>query len=396
MALLNRILNVLIILAAGVAVLYALKLDQRRTALVAHSEQLAKQLADVTKQLDENSNTDVASKFTDDKIGWKAFSSGFDPAAGDTPGFSTQLAAASKHAQEVRAHRDALGQVIKEVGAVFGEEVELEQLTSIAEFEAVAANVKQELESSRKREKEIASMFEKLALDVGFNGLDEDSLLDEDRYRESVDDFSTHVTTINKRADSYMGAIKDITSKIDMFEFQMNPAALDDPEQLEHELTALREDYAGLNEQLMEFDRARTELVEKEKDVHDQRKVIEDLTTSKTELETQMLNLHAEKKVLDKALKKCRNQRPKELISQGSQVASLSGNVISVNYEWNYVIIDIGARKQLAEDTQFRIARGTEFICNVRVSRVFEDYAVAEIENGLINGKVLEGDRVIL
>jgi len=397
MALFNRLLSVFILIAAVVAVVYSYKLDQKRDALVQHSEDLAAALRATAEELSVGSGTTEQTELSEAKIGWRAYSEGFNVGTGDNPTFKTTVGKAADQAKRIRDQRDALGVALKEVGQIFDKEVDLAQLTNIAEFEAAAAEIRNEVEASRRRENDIAGQFEKLALDVGFDQLDKDALMSQQRYQEAVGDFSDHVRRTNQRADGYVSAIKDITTKIDQFDFQMNIDMLDNPEQYEHELTALREDYASLNEQLQEFDRTQTELAEKEREFNDLTIRNSELSDNVAQLETQVSTLTAVNGVLEQRLQEC-TQGPdrdeKENPLDGTMI--LGGKVTSVNYEWNYVIIDIGARDLLTPSVEFKVARGTEFICNVKVSRVYEDYAVAEVLPELINGKILEGDRVIL
>jgi hypothetical protein len=81
--------------------------------------------------------------------------------------------------------------------------------------------------------------------------------------------------------------------------------------------------------------------------------------------------------------------------ASGATLKKLSGSVVDVNYDWNYVIINLGAKDNLPPKLEMIVAREKEYICRVVVSKVYDDYAVAEVLPDLKKGKVLEGDRVI-
>ena len=61
----------------------------------------------------------------------------------------------------------------------------------------------------------------------------------------------------------------------------------------------------------------------------------------------------------------------------------------------NYVIINLGARHNLVPNVELKVARDSEFVCKVYVSRVLDDHSVCEILPTLRQGTVVEGDRVI-
>ena len=81
--------------------------------------------------------------------------------------------------------------------------------------------------------------------------------------------------------------------------------------------------------------------------------------------------------------------------TQSTQMKKVEGKVINVNYDWDYVIINLGEKDSLPENLELIIARDKEYICKVLVTRVHHDYAVAEILPNVRHGNVIEGDRVI-
>ena len=80
---------------------------------------------------------------------------------------------------------------------------------------------------------------------------------------------------------------------------------------------------------------------------------------------------------------------------QVTQLKKVEGKVINVNYDWNYVIINLGKEHNLPENLEMTVARDQEYICKVLVTRVYPKYAVAEILPKNKHGNVIEGDRVI-
>ena len=73
----------------------------------------------------------------------------------------------------------------------------------------------------------------------------------------------------------------------------------------------------------------------------------------------------------------------------------LTGSVLDVNYDRNYVLIDIGGMHNMRPNYTMIVARNDELICKVKTTRVYKKYAVAEILPELNKGAVIAGDRVI-
>ena len=87
MVILNRILNVLILILAVVSVLFTVLLYQRRVELRNRGDKLAGVVHDVVKDLDADSGTSFSSEITTDQIA----------GAGDDPLFGGTLGSAYFH-----------------------------------------------------------------------------------------------------------------------------------------------------------------------------------------------------------------------------------------------------------------------------------------------------------
>jgi len=74
----------------------------------------------------------------------------------------------------------------------------------------------------------------------------------------------------------------------------------------------------------------------------------------------------------------------------------LLAKVVSVDYDWNYIIINRGTDDWLREDMVLLVRREAHYICRVQLSRVERRYAVANILQLAKVGKVLKGDVVII
>jgi hypothetical protein len=70
------------------------------------------------------------------------------------------------------------------------------------------------------------------------------------------------------------------------------------------------------------------------------------------------------------------------------------GTIVMVNYDYNYAIVDLGRRQRLPLGLELTVNRQGEYIGDLRVSRVYEHYAVAEIMPPRGGGLVIQGDNV--
>lgn len=70
------------------------------------------------------------------------------------------------------------------------------------------------------------------------------------------------------------------------------------------------------------------------------------------------------------------------------------GAIVMVNYDYHFAIIDLGRRQSLPVGLELVVSRAGEYICDLQVSRVYENYAVAEIVPGRAVGLAVPGDSV--
>jgi uncharacterized phage infection (PIP) family protein YhgE len=79
----------------------------------------------------------------------------------------------------------------------------------------------------------------------------------------------------------------------------------------------------------------------------------------------------------------------------GMVAEGLTGRVLHVNRDWNFVIIDLGTRDGLAPKTEMLIHRADTLVGKVMVSNLGQDMAIAELQPGWTQTTVEEGDYVV-
>jgi len=81
--------------------------------------------------------------------------------------------------------------------------------------------------------------------------------------------------------------------------------------------------------------------------------------------------------------------RPKKLIG-------LTGRVMFVNPEWNFVVLDIGRAEGLAAETEMHVHRNDQLVGKIRITSVEENSAIANIVKDWEQSPVQEGDNVLI
>jgi len=168
----------------------------------------------------------------------------------------------------------------------------------------------------------------------------------------------------------------------------------------QNKLTAAEQQIAHLNERLEEnrqqLARANQTINQLERDKVALQGRIEDLELKVAEVEDQKRDLQDE--LLDsKDFVAQLEDIIKELTGDTTEVPpNLTGKIMVVNPEWNFVILDIGRDAGLGVNVEMLIKREDQLVGKVRISAVDKDIAIAEILKDWQQSPVLEGDHVIV
>jgi len=73
----------------------------------------------------------------------------------------------------------------------------------------------------------------------------------------------------------------------------------------------------------------------------------------------------------------------------------LSGQVLVVYPEWNFVILNLGLGSKLAPNVEMLVHRGDDLVGKIRVTSVKEKIAIADIERDFEKMPIREGDHVL-
>jgi chromosome segregation ATPase len=398
MALLNRFLAFLIFVAGAVALVYSFLLFERRAQLRNHSETLAKTVADVADVLANNSETTEQEQLTKKDLSWQAHRDAMDPTTKSFDKYESNVKKAVDLAQKIREQRDNIAVAVQAIGSSFEfDGTRAEDIQSVLTYQESLTTLQEQLTATRNRDRALAGKVEAIAAKIGLD-IPEGTLLDNEGYAGPLDNFADQVADLDKRAEDFRAHIAQITTKIDEHkEFEVNVDALKGPNYAT-ELTALLNDFNNINDKLRELEKTTIELTETQSNLERTITALDDASNNIARLQNKNANLLADNKLLRKRLDDMTRDMQQQVAQGGASGATLkklSGSIIDVNYDWNYVIIDLGAKDNLPPKLEMIVARDKEYICRVVVSKVYDDYAVAEVLPELKKGKVLEGDRVI-
>lgn len=81
--------------------------------------------------------------------------------------------------------------------------------------------------------------------------------------------------------------------------------------------------------------------------------------------------------------------------ASGLVTEGLTGRVLHVNRDWNFVVIDLGTRDGLAPKSEMLIHRGESLVGKIIVSNLGQDMAIAELQADWTQTNVKEGDYVV-
>ena len=81
---------------------------------------------------------------------------------------------------------------------------------------------------------------------------------------------------------------------------------------------------------------------------------------------------------------------------QPAKLIGLTGHVMVVNPDWNFVVLDVGGAEGVVPNTEMHVHRDDKLVGKVKVSSVEENTAIADIVKDWEQDSVREGDNVLI
>lgn len=388
MVLINRILTVLVLIVGIVALGFAWKLGKHREELRNRGNAMAVGVADMVKELDTNSGTKLSEKVTVEQngaagtLGVKNFSQ-----------LSGLLKEARDLATKVRTQRDALAKSLSEVAKGFNIEMSEDSFRG-PDAEANIVKLGESLNAIRQQSRAVAEAMVNAAKLLGAN-LDLEAIAKPEGQGALKDAVNTMQTTLRQNEDlrgRLQGALQRIVQKLGD---QAQVRGPDIIQARQNDVETLVTAIGQLSERAARLDQAKNEIETLKDQMGKLTNQLEQLTKNATNLDARYKKLDDEKKIVDALLKECREgYSPRG--GAGESANELHGRIVEVNYNFNYVLIDLGNRNRLPANARFTVYRGSEYICTVEVSKVYDSYCVADILNDLKQGEAIKGDEVYM
>jgi len=202
--------------------------------------------------------------------------------------------------------------------------------------------------------------------------------------------------TAKKKVDEDVERVQgELDVELEKVKAQKLKIAQADPEPVQKQLDAKNGELAALNEKLDKLpkDVKPETLVE---DINRVKQHIAELSSEadrkKGEVEAKLKKANDFQRVLDDIIRKIED-RKKSFDRNG-----LVAQVVAVNNDWGFVVIDAGKSRGITPDTKLLVTRGLETVGKLSILSVEGNRTVANIiEESVVPGKaVAPGDKVIL
>jgi uncharacterized coiled-coil DUF342 family protein len=416
MGILNRVVNIFVLVLAIVSVIFGTLLFLKREELRARGDKMSAFIVDIVKIMDVNSACDGSNNITDKKL---QIDPKKDPNKASEnqkkslyhnnyKNLGTVLAPVAVQAKSIMDQRDTLGIALGDVGT----KLELPEQFPPAAFEGLPTYQQKKdqllglVAKVNERDNAIIKQISASATVMGFT-LETNALKNLESYATPLAEFAGKVEKLKKRSDAYGEHIAR-TCKI----FQIAAPSLggeDYGSELSNVANAMQKVKDELEAIKVELKNTKAKLAKTE----------EDLNQAKAKLDS--LN-----KELDKYGKEVAVWKKKYNVAIGNEedpeaekvetppapdelVKKLEGKVIEVNGKWDFVVIDLGKNSKISlpegkkkreipvplpEGKVMMIYRGSEYIAKIRITRVNDNTAIADVLPDVRNGNVLVGDKV--
>lgn len=217
-----------------------------------------------------------------------------------------------------------------------------------------------------------------------------------------VADISSKQKITETRLNDAQRSLANLEAKFKDATLQINTLT----SQLQEEKTAKEEALARISQMQEDLDQQKKLRSDLEKNLN---KAQDDVRTIKTELK----KIDTEKVKLESKIKNLEVKSDVELgkIIVSPEVAQagvkpsvpvvsgaaqgLEGKVLVLNKEYNFVVINLGAKDGLAAGDLFSVYHGNNYLGDIKIEKVQDIMSAAGFVSGDVKNKVKEGDRIV-
>ncbi len=416
MGMLNRVVNISVLVLAIVSVIFGTLLFLKREELRGRGDKMAAFIVDIVKILDVNSASDGSKNISADKL---EVNPNKDPNKAaenqkkslyhnNYKNLETVLAPVKLQTKSIMDQRDSLGTALCDVGT----KLELPEQFPPAAFEGLHTYKQKKDEllgfvtKVNDRDKAIIKQISASATVMGFT-LEIDALKNLDSYATPLAEFASKVEKLKKRSDTYGEHIAR-TCKI----FQISAPSLggdDYGSELSNVVSAMQKVKDEFEATKAELKDTKEKLAKKEEELNQANAKVDSLNK---DIEKAKNDIAVWKKKYNVAigneedLEKTVVELPP---APDELVKKLEGKIVEVNGKWDFVVIDLGKNSKLSvpegkkkkdlavplpEGKVMMVCRDNEYIAKIRITRVNDNTSIADVLPDIRNGNVQVGDKV--
>ncbi len=388
MRVVNRIVNILVLVFAIAAVVFSYLLFNKREKLVSGWEQMAQTINQTAKNLDAKSGTKLAVELSSEKLNHKQFNKT------DLSELEKALPKLPEGAKKIIAQRDALAEALNQVGKYA--EINDVKTADLEKLDTSAAKQQQIVSGAKRTADRNAGIFNDYVRISGSAGAN-----------TSVGELKKNPTEVARKFTNAVNAMKNRINVYNQNFAQIARTVGAPAPQLggNNYADALKKLQQGVNKMRDDLNKTRRELaqVKRERD----QKINEGKNKDKriNDLNATIRQKDAEIKKLSLLLNPDGGLPPSDM----ELYSKIQGKVEQVNSRWGFVVLNLGAKipvvKKFKKESKvlymdllpgytITVARNLatdkpQFIAKVVVTQVGDNYAVANIDKASIPSEEL-------
>lgn len=396
MRVVNRIVNILVLMFAIAAVVFSYLLFNKREKLVSGWEQMAQAITQTAKNLDDKSGTKLAVELAPENLNHKKFNQT------DLADLEKALPKLQEGAKKIIAQRDALAEALNQVAKYA--EINNVKTADLEKLDTSAAKQKQIVSDAKRTADRNARIFNDFVRISGSAGASTSVNELKKNPAEVARKFTDAVNAMKNRINTYNQNFVQIARTVGAPAPQLGGSNYAD---------ALKKLQQGVNKMRDDLNKTRRELaqVKRERD----QKINEGKNKDKriSDLNATIRKKDAEIRKLALLLNPDGGLPPSDM----ELYSKIQGKVENVNDRWGFVVINLGAKipvvkkfkkedkvlyMDLLRGYTLTVARNLEtnkpeFIAKITVTQVGDNYAVANIDKSSLASpevKIQPGDAV--
>ncbi len=247
----------------------------------------------------------------------------------------------------------------------------------------------QKREILKGRTQKLESAVEEIAGKLRYEGLNKQQI---QRYEE----MDKALNLVAVAADVQYEELQQKTSDLEIARNDLKQTR-EELAQAKNQISELDIQVAGLEDRLLQKDEelaqanSRSEELEQDKDTLQVQ--INDLNDQLVKAEEERRDLQDQMAGAEQTIDALRRELG-EVVAMGGP-KGLSGSILVVNSDWNFVVLDVGSEDEVPEGAEMLVHRNDRFIGKIRVSNVKESMAVAEILRDWEQMPIQKGDNVL-